>query len=178
MPLTREQKAELLKDLSDRFARAKSVSFSDYRGLTVNEMQELRRKLREQGVEYKITKKSLIRKACESAGIKEIPNEALEGPVGAAFAYDDEIAPFKGIATVAKQFDKLTLLGGVMNGALVSNKDASELSKLPSREELLAKLVGTMVAPIAGLQGTLSGVMRKFVATVEAVRVEKEKTAA
>lgn len=178
MPLNREQKAELLKDLSDRFARAKSVSFSDYRGLTVNEMQELRRKLREHGVEYKITKKTLIRKACASAGIKEVPNESLEGPVGAAFGYEDEVAPFKAIATVAKQFEKLTLLGGVMAGALVSNKDASELSKLPSREELLAKLVGTLVAPIAGLQGTLSGVMRKFVATVDAVRVEKEKTAA
>lgn len=178
MPLNKEQKAELIKDLSDRFSRAKSVSFSDYRGLTVNEMQELRRKLREQGIEYKITKKTLIRLACQAAGIKEIPREAMEGPVGAAFAYGDEIAPFKAIATVAKQFEKLQLLGGVMNGNLVSNKDATELSKLPSREELLAKLVGTLVAPIAGFQGTLTGVMRKFVATVDAVRMEKEKAAA
>jgi len=174
MPLTREQKAKLLKDLVDKFSTAKSVSFSEYRGLTVNEMQELRGKLREQGMEYKVSKKTLFRLACKEAGIKEIPNESLEGPVGATFSFEDEVAPFKVISTLSKQWKSLKLLGGIMEKAPISVKDAAELAKLPSKEELLAKLVGSMKAPISGFHGTLHGVLRKFVGTLDAVREQKE----
>lgn len=177
MALSKEQKAELLKQLVDKFTKAKSVSFSDYRGLTVTEMQGLRTKLREKGIEYKVAKKTLMRLACKEAGIKEIPAEALEGPVGAAFGYEDEVAPFKVISTFSKEAKKLQLLGGIMEGAPLSKAEAGELAQLPSKEELLAKLVGSLKAPISGFHGVLHGVMRKFVATLDAVR-EKQESAA
>lgn len=178
MPLSREQKAELLNDLVDKFSKAKSVSFSDYRGLSVNEMQELRGKLREKGMEYKVAKKTLFRLACKEAGIKEIPDEALEGPIGAAFSYEDEVAPFRVISVCSKEWESLQLLGGIMEGNGIGVNSAKELASLPSKEELLAKLVGSMKAPISGFHGVLHGVMRKFVGTMDAVRAQKEEASA
>jgi len=173
MAVTKEKKADILKDLDTRFSKAESIYFTDYRGLSVTEMGDLRRKLREGGVDYKIAKKTLMRLSLKNANLPEAPEGTMSGPVGAAFGYDDTISPVKILYTFSKENDKLKILGGLIEGRFISQEEALELAKLPSREELLAKLVGSMQAPISGFHGVASGLLRNLVYVLKAVGENK-----
>lgn len=177
MAITKEKKEEILKGLEEKFGRAKSVYFADYRGLTVKEMGEMRKKLREDGVDYVVAKKTLIKLSVKNSNLPEIPSELMEGPVGAAFGYEDEIAPVKALHLYGKRVEALNILGGLVEGKYVSKAQAIELAKLPSKDELLAKLVGSIKAPISGFHGILSGILRNFVYVINAYKEEKAKAA-
>lgn len=177
MAITRQKKEEILADLKDKFKDAKSVIFSDYRGLSVSDMQKLRRALREKDVTYKIAKKTLVRLAAEDAGYKDIPAESMEGPVGVAFSYEDEVAAAKTLGDLGKEFESLKLLGGLMEGEILTLDKVTALSKMPSKEELLAKLVGSLKAPSSGLANVLGGAVRNFVYVLEAHRKNLEQQA-
>ena len=175
MPLNREQKENILNDLIEKFKKAKSIIFSDFRGLPVKDIQDLRRKLKEKNIDYTVAKKTLIKLAAEEIGIKEIPRELVEGPCAAAFSYEDEVAPAKIIKDFSKSNANLKLLGGIMEGKLIDIAQTMELASLPSYEELLAKFMGSAKAPISGFHGVLYGVMRQFVGTIQALHDEKSK---
>ncbi len=169
MAVTKEKKTDILKDLDDRFGRASSIYFTDYRGLTVKEMGDLRDRLRAEGIDFRVAKKTLMRLALKHSNLPEAPSEVMQGPVGVAFGYDDVIAAVKILHTFSKEKDSLKILGGLVEGKFISQAEATELAQLPSREELLAKLVGSMNAPISGLYGVLSGLLRNFVYVLKAI---------
>lgn len=176
MATTKAQKNEMLAEVQDMVNKGTSVFFADFRGLTVADVQAIRRELRANNVGYKVAKKTLIRKAAAEKGYQEIPREVMEGSVAMTVSYGDPIAPARLLKKLSKTYEKLGLLGGLFEGQVLSSKDASEYAALPSKEELLAKLVYMMKSPIQGFHGSLNGLLSKFVRTLSAV--EKQKSGA
>ena len=151
------------------FDKSTSVFFADFRGLSVADVNAVRRELRANNVGYKVAKKTLIRKVATEKGYKDIPREVMEGSVAMAVAYGDPIAPARLLKGLAKTHEKLGLLGGLFEGQILSSKEALQYASLPSKEELLAKLVYMMKSPIQGFHGSLHGLLSKFVRTLDAV---------
>lgn len=173
MPLTKPQKKEILDSLMLQMKEAKSVIFADYQGMTVKEVKGLRTKLREKGVKYTIAKRTLFKLAAKELGYGDIPNSALQGPVGAAFSIEDEIVPAKIIFEVAKKNKNLKLRGAILNGKILSVAETMQLATLPGKEELLAKLVYILKSPIQGFHGVLQGTLSGFVRVLDAIAKQK-----
>lgn len=173
MAVTKAKKEEVLKELNDKFSRAKAVYFSGYRGITVKKMVALRKKLHKEGVDYAVAKKTLYKIAAKNNNFPELPDDIMEGPVAAAFSYGDVVIPAKLLHEFSKEAEQLVILGGLVDGKLVTKAQAKELALLPSREELLARLVGSMKSPISGFHGVLAGTLRKLVYALAAVRDKK-----
>jgi large subunit ribosomal protein L10 len=173
MAVTKAKKTEVLKKVTEQFGKAKAIYFSGYRGINVKKMVALRKKLRQSGVDYSIVKKTLFNIAAKNNNLPEIPDNIMVGPVAAAIGYDDVITPVKLLHEFAKDNEQLEILGGMIEGRYISKAEALELATLPSRQELLARLVGSLKSPISGLHGTLSGVLRKFVYALSALRDKK-----
>ncbi len=170
MAITKQQKDDILQELIDKFSKSKSVVFTDYRGLDVASVSDLRNKLREGGAEAKVAKKTLMRLAAKDQKIDEIPDEILDGPVAATFSYEDELGGLKILFNFSKENEKLKLLGGIIDGKIVGKDEIIQLAKLPSRDELLAKLIGSMNAPVSGFVGIMSNLMSGFVRVVSAYK--------
>ncbi|MBD3269926.1 50S ribosomal protein L10 [Candidatus Peregrinibacteria bacterium] len=173
MAITRDKKVEVLKDLEDKFSRAQAVYFAKYNGLSVKEAGDLRAKLREAGIDYVVAKKTLMKLAAKNQNLPELSDEVLEGPISAVFGYDDVVAPSKIIKNFDAKGEKVSLTGGILERELIDKAQALQLASLPSKLELIAKLVGTMKAPISGFHGALHGVMSKFVRTLDAYKATK-----
>lgn len=172
MAVTREQKAQTLEELRDKFARSKGVVFAQYRGISVNDLQEMRKGLRKAHVDYKVAKKTLVRIAAKEKGY-EIPPELMEGPIGLAFGYDDEIVAAQKMQEFTKKFDKLKLIGGLMEGKLLDAATVKQLASIPSRQVLLAQLLDVLQGPVRGFVGTLHGVVSAFVRATNAYKEKK-----
>ena len=143
-----EQKAQVIAEIKEKFDNAKSVVLFDYRGLTVSEVTELRRALRETGSDYKVYKNTLMARAFNDLNIDV--KEALEGP--SAFAYStDQIAPIKVLSDFAKDHENLTLKIGYVDGEVADNAKLAEYAKIPSRDGLLTMLAGGMIGLVRDL---------------------------
>jgi len=173
MAVTKEKKGEILKNLNEKFSRAKAVYFSGYRGLTVKKMVALRKKLHKSGVDYAVAKKTLYKIAAKNNNLPDMPDDIMEGPVAAAFGYDDIVTPVKLLHEFAKESEQLEILGGMVEGRYINKAEAKVLAMLPSKEQLLAKLVGSLKSPISGFHGILAGVLRKLVYALAAIRDKK-----
>lgn len=176
MAVTKAQKEVTLKSLEENFAKAKAVYFAQNKGLQVKKVTDLRKKLHKEGIDLVVAKKTLMKLAAKKNNLPEITDDIMEGAVAAAFSYDDIIAPAKLLHLFSKENENLVLLGGLVEGKLLSKAEAKQLATLPSRQELLAKLVGSMQSPISGFHGVLSGVLRKFVYGLKAVHDKKAAT--
>ncbi|OWZ84500.1 50S ribosomal protein L10 [Natranaerobius trueperi] len=174
MKKTRQQKEQLVQELTEKLSNSQGAVLVDYRGLDVSQMEELRGKLREAEVDFKVVKNTLTKIAAEEVGIENLDSH-LEGPIGIAFGFEDPVAPAKILNDFAKDNEELELKAGILEGSVIGEDKVKELAKLPSREELLGKVAGTFQAPITGFASTCQGVIRKFVYAVEAVRKEKEE---
>ncbi|MBU1017405.1 50S ribosomal protein L10 [Patescibacteria group bacterium] len=170
MAITKQQKTEILQELVDKFGRSKSVVFSDYRGLDVASVSDLRNKLREKDAETKVAKKTLIKLAAKESGVDDLGDDMLTGPVSATFSYEDEMTGLKVLFNFSKTNENLKLLGGVINGKVVGAEEIIQLAKLPGREELLAKLMGSMSAPVSGFVGILGNLLGGFVRVLNAYK--------
>ncbi|MBN2087637.1 50S ribosomal protein L10 [Candidatus Peregrinibacteria bacterium] len=170
MPITRQKKEVLLQELIDKFSKCNSVVFADYRGLDVAGISDLRKKLREQNAEMKVAKKTLIGIAAKEQKIDNLDESGMEGPVAATFSYEDPLAGIKVLFNFSKQNDNLKLLGGVIDGKAVSPEVIEKYAKLPGKEELLAKLIGSMNAPVSGFVGVLGNLISGFVRVVSAYK--------
>lgn len=170
MAITKEKKKEILQVLIDKFSKSKSVVFSDYRGLNVSSISDLRNKLREGGAECKVAKKTLMKLAAKENSIEDLGSDVMEGPVSATFSYEDEMAGLKILFKFSKENENLKLLGGIIDGKVVKKDEIIQLAKLPGREELLAKLIGSMNAPVSGFVGVLNNVMSGFVRVLNAYK--------
>jgi large subunit ribosomal protein L10 len=142
-----EEKKKVVQEIADRMGRAKAIIVADYRGLTVAEVTELRKRLREAGVEYKVLKNTLTRRAAEQVGLQGL-DELLTGPNAFAFGYEDPVAPAKILNDFSKTHKALELKGGIVEGRVVGQKEVVDLASLPSREGLLAMLLSVLQAPI------------------------------
>jgi len=160
-------------EVQQKLSEAQSIVFLDYRGLTVKEVTDLRNKMREAGVEYKVIKNTVIRRAAGNIGIEGL-DDVLAGPTAVAFGIQDPVAPAKVLVDFVKAIKKTEIKGGVLSGKAIDAKGVSYLANLPSKEELLAKMMGSLNAPVTGLVMVLSGVMRNFVCALNAIREKKE----
>lgn len=169
MAVSRQQKEAQLASLIEKMGKSTSTVFAQNTGISVKDLEQLRRVLREKGAELSIAKKTLIRKAAASTGFEaEIPSASMEGPVAVVFSYTDAVSGVKTLADFAKKTGKLTLLGGLMEGRVLSISDVKALSTLLSREELLAKLMGSMLSPLSGFVGMGNAVIGGFVRVLDA----------
>ena len=145
-----EAKNLVVDEIKDKLSRAKSVTFVDYNGLTVAEDNEMRREFKKNGAEYKVYKNRLMLLALNELGIHGAENY-LQGTSAVAFSYDDEVAGAKIVCENAEKTKKLTVKFGLLNGVIVGSKEIETLAKLPSKEVLIAKLLGTLNGPASAL---------------------------
>ena len=161
-----ETKKVQVEEIAEKFKAAASVVVVDYRGLTVSQVTELRKQLREAGVEFKVYKNTLTRRAAETAGVEAI-NEFLTGPNAIAFSNEDVVAPAKIINEFAKKNEALEIKAGIIEGTIASVEDVKALAELPSREGLLSMLLSVLQAPV-----------RNFALATKAVAEQKEEQGA
>jgi len=172
MAKTRVQKEEAFSTLCTELKEAKAVVFANFQGLTVAASQELRAKCRENNIAYIASKKTILKKALKDAGL-DIDVEAFEGGVGVALGKEDEVLPAQIVAQFAKDHEVMKIFGGVLEGAFIDGAKVTELSKLPSKLELYARLVGTINAPVSGFVNVLAGNLRGLVTVLNAVKDAK-----
>lgn len=170
MPKTRQQKEQDVTDLVDKLKRTKGAVITDYHGLTVRDTESLRSKLREQGMDFEVVKNTLFKRAADEAGITL---EQVTGPAGIAFGYEDAVQTAKIVSKFAKANEKLEIVGGVVEGRQVDVAVIKKLSSLPSREELLGRLVGSLSTPTRNLASVLSATTRNLVYALRAVQESK-----
>lgn len=150
-----EAKKQIVSEIKDKLSKAKSVTFVDYRGLTVEEDTAMRREFKKNGSEYKVYKNRLMLLALNELGIQGA-EQYLQGTSAVAFSYDDEVAGAKVVCDAAAKTKKLTVKFGLLNGNFVESKEIEELAKLPSKEVLIAKLLGTLNGPASALARVLN----------------------
>ncbi|MGE7695428.1 50S ribosomal protein L10 [Lysinibacillus sp. JNUCC-51] len=161
-----ENKQVQVQEITEKFQNAASVVVVDYRGLNVAQVTELRKQLREAGVEFKVYKNTLTRRATEAVGLEGI-NDVLVGPNAIAFSKEDVVAPAKIINEFAKKNEALEIKAGIIEGTISSVEDVKALAELPSREGLLSMLLSVLQAPV-----------RNFALATKAVAEQKEEQGA
>lgn len=172
MSLNLEQKKAVVAEVGTKVAEAEAIIMAEYRGLEVGQMTELRAKTRESGIYFRVLKNTLVRRAVADTPYAGLA-EHMVGPLAYGIG-SDPVKAAKVLHEFAKANDKLVIKIGAMGGKLMSVKDIAALAVLPSREELLSKLLGTMQAPITKFAQTLNEVPTRFVRGVAAVRDQKE----
>ncbi|MEK7619221.1 MAG: 50S ribosomal protein L10 [Patescibacteria group bacterium] len=178
MARSKTSKQDILKILDDKIKTSTSVVFANLGGLKVSQADAVRKGARKEQVSVTMAKKTLLKRAFTEAGYDEINIKSLEGEIAACFGSGDEVAPAKILARFAKEFERCTLLGGVM---LKEEGDARyldlvrvrQLASIPSREELLAKTVSTLANPLRGMVGVLGGTLRSLLYTLNAIGQSK-----
>ncbi|WP_027339543.1 50S ribosomal protein L10 [Halonatronum saccharophilum] len=169
----RKEKELIVEELVEKFSNSKSVVLTDYRGLDVAEVTELRSKLREAGVDYKVAKNTLAYLAAKEVGYESI-QEYLSGPTAIAFSDEDPVAPAKILADFAEDHKNLEIKSGLLDGNLLDVNEIKALADIPPREVLLAQVARGMKAPITGLVHCLKYPLNSLVYALNAVKETKE----
>jgi large subunit ribosomal protein L10 len=170
--LNRTDKEKLVDDIRDRFARSDAAFLAEYKGIKAVSMGELRRELRDASIEFKIVRNTLARRAVAGTPSEHL-TEHLKGAVALVFSYSDAAVAAKKLTRFAKDQPNLKLLVGTLGDKPIGLDDIKGLSELPSKDVLLAKMLGSMKAPVTGLVGVLSGVPRKLVYALNAIHGQK-----
>lgn len=173
MAKTRQQKQQDLQSYIEKVGKAKGLVFANFDGLKVKEIEALRQKCREAGIDYLVAKKTLMKLAFKEAGIKDVDPKTFAKGVASVFGYEDEVAPAKIIGEFAKTHEALSPIGGILENNFIDQSKVIELSRLPSKQELLAKVVGSIQAPVSGFVGVLSGTLRSLVCALNAIKESK-----
>ena len=166
--MSREKKTEIIESLKGLFSQCNVAILTDYRGQSANEMTQLRRRLREAGIEYKVVKNTLARFAAERMGREELL-AFFDGPVAIAFGYGDITEPAKALVGYIEETKAtMTIKGGFLTDRLLTKEEVNTLSALPSKEVLLARVVGGVQGPIAALVSQLSSPITGVIAGLQA----------
>ena len=168
-----DEKKKITDDLRDRFSKSAIVVLTDYKGLDVTSINDLRRKLREEDIEYQVVKNTLLVRASEDTEVALI-RDFFKGPSAIALSYEDPVAPARILTKFAKENQRLEIKVGVMNGKLLDVDAIKALSKLPSREVLLGQLLSTLNMVPTSFVRTLAEIPRKLVNVLAAIRDQKE----
>ena len=167
--MPRSEKIERVSELKERIEGSGALLLTEYRGLTVSEITELRRSLAEGGTSFKVVKNTLMRRAVIDAGVAELES-LLEGPSAVAFVDGDPVAAAKSVVDAAKRFPTLVLKGGFLDGKLLSAEDAKALASLESREVMLSKIAGLMKSEMSKAAALFVGAQSKFLSVLEAYK--------
>lgn len=170
-----EEKKQIVSTLAEQMKNAVSGVLVDYCGLSVEQDTQLRNKLREAGVEYKVVKNTLTRFAAKEIGFDEL-DEVLNGPTSLAISMTDEVAPAKVIADFAKDNEQLEIKAGFLDGKVLALDEIKVLAATPNRETLIAKMLGSLNAPVSNLVRTLQALVDNGVEPAD-IKVEKEAPA-
>ena len=171
-----EEKKEIVASLHESFSRSELLILTDYKGLDVLKINDLRKKLREVGCEYKVAKNTFFRRASEDTDAQLLKDQ-FKGPIAVALSYGDQVAPAKVLTDFAKDNDELDIHLGVMDGKVIDLDAINALSALPSREVLLGSFLSVASGSATGLVVALSDVPRKFINVLTAIKEQKEATA-
>ncbi len=160
---TKAQKATTIKGLGEHIEKQHSILFVDYKGLKVKELLLLRKQLKELGAKLQVAKKTLLKKALQEKGI-DMDLKGMEGQVAAIFSFQDAFSPIKSVAAFARITENVKILGGYIEGLVRDALSMKEIASLPSKQELLGRLVGNIAAPMSGflnvMQGNIKGLLR------------------
>ena len=174
--MLKPEKIQAVAELKDRLQSHTVAIATQYKGVTVEQVTDLRRKLRAAGVEFKVYKNTLVKRALDELGITGGAG-LLEGPTAWAFS-KDPVAPAKIIRDFAKEVKVVAMNGGILEGRAISKAQVESLATLPPKEVLLAQVIGTIAAPLRNLLGVLNGVPRNLVSVLDQIRRQKEEAAA
>jgi large subunit ribosomal protein L10 len=179
MKLTKVQKKEIAKQMSEVLKKAPHLYFTHYQGLKFLELAELRKKLKPLGCKYQVVKNSLVEYALKDAGISGFKEESLKGPVGLVVGQGtDPVAAAKVLAIFAKEFPKLKISAGFVEGQWLDTNGCARLSALGTKPELLSMLAGTLYSTVAQVAGVLQAPIRDFVLVLKALEEQKKKDGA
>ncbi len=167
MPITREQKGALVDEYVAKLRQSQAVLVTEYRGLTVKQLQDLRRELRSAGCELVVAKNTLMGRALGELGMPA-PETLFKGPTAVTFCYKELAAPAKSLAKWSKDTKILVVKGGLIGRSVFDEQGVQQLGELPSREQLLGQVVGVMQAPLSGLVNVLAGTLRGLVNVLSA----------
>ena len=173
--MKRSEKEQIIAEVKEKILRAKGMYFADFTGITVEEVNELRREFRKSNIDYQVVKNTLARKALESVTGYDKVYDKLVAPTAIAFGYDDPIAPAKIIKKFREKNEKLKLKVCVIEQQVFEGSQLDQIAKLPTRNELIAGILGCIQSPISGVVGAVNAVMRDLVYVVDAI--EKKKAA-
>lgn len=169
---TKAFKSEKIDAMKAKFEKAQVAVVTEYKGYTVEEITNLRRNLQKEGGDYTVTKNTLAKIAIKGTEFEAL-TDLCKGPVAIAFGFEDQVSPAKAVAKFIKDTKKGAILGGALDGKLLTAKEAEALSKMPSKEELLAKILGSINSPASGIVGSINAVMSQLTRTMAAVRDAK-----
>jgi len=175
--LNRTEKSELVEKLHDELGKCGAVFVTDYKGLTVEQVTQLRGGIRKAGGKYQVVKNTLLKLAAEGTDASGL-NPLLEGPTAIAIALADPVALAKAIVDFSKKNEKLEIQGGVLGSQFLTTTDVKDLAGMPSKEVLLARMLGSMNAPATNLVGVLAAMVRQVMYALKAIEEKKSQTQA
>ena len=174
MSKTKIQKRDIVQGITDKINKSKSLVFVKFDKLGVVENEELRNELKKEGGEYLATKKTLLNISLKNSNLEEVDTKSFGGQVATIFGYEDEVAPAKIVEKfIAKNKEKIEFVGGFLENKFIAAEQVVVLAKLPSKQELYAKLVGSMNAPVSGFVNALAGNLRGLVGVLKAIEEKK-----
>lgn len=169
---TKAFKSEKIDQMKVKFEKAQVAVVTEYKGYTVEEITKLRRNLQKEGGDYTVTKNTLAKIAIKGTEFEALA-ELCKGPVALAFGFEDQVSPAKVVSKFIKESKKGEILGAVLEGKVLSADEAKALANLPSKEELYAKMLGSINSPASGIVGSVNAVMASLTRAVAAVRDQK-----
>ncbi len=172
----KEKKIAIVAEVAEKVAKAKAMVFTNYQGLTHRQLEEMKKELRKADAQYAVIKNTLLKRAISEKVNKEVVEEnasQFEQPTGTLFAYSDPVAPLKVLAKLIKDFEKPQIKFGLLDGKVITDKEVLKLSTLPTRDVLIAQLLGMMQSPIQNFHRALNWNLQKFVMTLGAVAKQK-----
>ena len=172
MPKTRKEKEEVVQSLKTKLGDSKAVVFTTDTGLTVKEVEDLRKELRDNNAEYYVAKKTLLKKAF--GDFKEDNLKDLRGSLGITFSYKDEVKAAQAINKVAQVNENFYIAGGILEKEFILPEIVKKLASIPAKEELLTKLVGSLKSPVNGIVAVLGGNLRNLICVLSALKDKKE----
>ena len=171
--ITIQKKREIVEDLVGRFKRAQGYYLVDFVGMTVSQAIAFRRALKKSGMEYRVAKNTLIKRALEQTGGSPIPAKNFFGASGVVFGYDDPIAPAKVIRDISEKSEKPKLKAAVIEGVFYDGSLLKTIAAMPSKPEIISGIIGSLHAPISGIVGSINAVLRDVASLVEEVAKKK-----
>lgn len=170
----RSKKSLIVAEIAEKTSKAKAMIFTNYQGLTHLQLEKFKREIKKADAHFAITKNTLLKLALKDKNNESlISNQQLDGQTGTIFLNGDIVAPLKALAKMIKELQKPEIKFGIMDGNILSSKDVKKLATLPSREQLIAQVVGLMKSPLFGLHRALNWNIQKFVLTLNAVAKSK-----
>lgn len=168
------QKEQIIQDATERLENAKGIYLADFSGMTVEKVSELRRRCREEKVQFRVIKNTLLKRALNARGITDL-DPFLQGPTGLALSTDDEVSPARILADFAKENERPRIKAGLVEGRLFDEQQVAQLAALPSREVLLQQVLGTLIAPMTQFLGAIEATLRLPATMADVLAKERQK---